>query len=74
MKTVSVRFGGMTATRTFDDSATTHDVVNNPGIKAELGYGDSIRALLNGVEQNNNTVQTNGATLVVETRANSKAV
>jgi len=73
MTTVSVRFGTETASRSFSDGITVGQVINDPGIRAELGYGDSIRALVNGVEQNSANIAPNGGTVVVETRANSKA-
>lgn len=73
MTTVTVRFGNDTATRSFSDGITIGQVVNDPGIRAELGYGDSIRSLVNGVEQSNNSPAPNGGTVVLETRANSKA-
>jgi hypothetical protein len=73
MTTVTVRFGTDSASRSFSDGITVGQVVNDPGIRAELGYGDSLRSLVNGVEQPNNAPAPNGGMIVVETRANSKA-
>jgi len=74
MITTTVRFGTDTAARSFSDGTTVGQVIADPSIKAELGYGDSVRCLVNGVEQNSNSLAPNGGTIVVETRANSKAV
>jgi hypothetical protein len=41
--------------------------------KAALGYGDNTKALLNGIEQQRNTVIPDGATVRLETAANTKA-
>ena len=73
MINVTVRFGTDTASRSFADGTTIGQVIAEPSIKAELGYGDSVRALVNGVEQSSNTTAPNGGTVTVETRANSKA-
>jgi hypothetical protein len=73
MITVTVRFGSDNASRSFGDGTTIGQVINDPGIRAELGYGDSIRPLVNSVDQPMNAPAPNGGTIVVETRANSKA-
>ena len=74
MINVTVRFGTDSAARSFADGATIGQVISDPGLRAELGYGDSIRPLVNGVEQPTNSLAPNGGVIVVETRANSKAV
>lgn len=73
MKNITVRFGTQQFPKTFDDSATIGDVIGNASVKAVLGYSDNIRPLIGGVEQNTSTVCPDGATVVVETRCNSKA-
>jgi hypothetical protein len=54
-------------------SATIGELVNDPNSRSILGYGDNTRCLINGVEQSSGTICPDGATIVVETRANSKA-
>ena len=73
MINVTVRFGCDTASRSFADGTTIGTVLADAGLKAELGYGDSLRALVNGVEMNHATLAPNAGTIVVESRANAKA-
>lgn len=54
-------------------SATIGELVSDPNAKAILGYGDNVRTLINGVEQSQTIICPDGATIVVESRANSKA-
>lgn len=58
------------------------EVINPPSIanikqdavlKAVLGFGDNVRALVHGVEQPDHTVIHDGCEVVLETRANTKA-
>ncbi len=59
--------------KNFNEIPTVSQVLGSASVKAELGYGDNVRALVNGVEQAGNALVEDGATLVVETKANSKA-
>lgn len=74
MINTTVRFGTDTASRSYADGTTIGQVIADPSIKAELGYGDSVRCSVNGAEQPSTSPAPNGGTIVVETRANSKAV
>lgn len=55
------------------DNVTIGDVVSDYDVRNQLGYGDNTRVLINGVEQLSSARVPDGATLVIETRANSKA-
>lgn len=55
------------------ENVTIGQVVDDYEIKNALGYGDNVRVLIHGVEQPNAALVPDGATLVIETRANSKA-
>lgn len=55
------------------DNVTIGQVVDDYEIKNALGFGDNVRVLIHGVEQPNSALVPDGATLVIETRANSKA-
>lgn len=72
MKSIIVQMGTERASRQFASDATIGDVVNDNNIRAELGYGDNVRALILGVEQEFSTIAPAGATIRVETRANTK--
>lgn len=72
----------MTFTVQYGVESYEKDVVNAPTIgqvradaslKAVLGFGDNVRALIHGVEQPDNAIVPQGATVVLETRANCKA-
>ena len=45
----------------------------NPNTRAVLGYGDNVRALVNGIEQPSSTQISLADELVLETKANEKA-
>jgi len=52
---------------------TVGSVKKDTVAKAVLGYGDNVRALIYGVEQPDNALVPEGAEVVLETKANSKA-
>lgn len=72
MKEIIVQMGTERHARQFASEATIGDVVNDPNVRAVLGYGDNVRALILGVEQDFGTVAPAGSTIRVETRANTK--
>jgi hypothetical protein len=72
MKEIIVQMGTERHVRQFASDATIGDVVNDPNVKAVLGYGDNVRALILGVEQDFGTVAPAGSTIRVETKANTK--
>jgi hypothetical protein len=69
---VNVRFGE-TISKSFPEGTTIGAVLSDRELKAVLGWGDNVRALVHGVEQPVTALAPDGATIVVETRANSKA-
>jgi hypothetical protein len=72
MKEIIVVCGTDRASRQFPTDATVGDVVNDHNIRAILGYGDNVRALVGGVEIDFSTDAPAGATIRVETKANTK--
>ncbi|MGZ5516519.1 MAG: hypothetical protein ACXWJX_02375 [Limisphaerales bacterium] len=73
MKTINVKYGIDSITKQVEDGLTFGDVQDNDSFKAALGFGDNTKALLNGIEQDRSTVIPDGATVRLETAANTKA-
>jgi len=71
---VTITYGIESITKNYDSAPTVSSVLGSASVKAELGFGDNVRALVNGVEQSGSAVLTDGVRLTIETRANSKAV
>lgn len=71
--TFSVRYGLDSHTKNVSTAPTISQVVDDVNLRAILGYGDNVRVLVNGVEQRPDTIVPDGCTLVLETRANTKA-
>lgn len=72
---ITVKYGiDQIAKHYTSDNVTIGDVVSDYDVRSQLGYGDNTRVLINGVEQPSSARVPDGATLVIETRANSKAV
>lgn len=55
-------------------SPTVGQIKQDTVLKAVLGFGDNVRALVHGVEQPDTAVVPDGAEVVLETRANTKAL
>lgn len=74
-KKVKVVFGSREVVREFPQAATIGDVLDS-STQAVLGYGDNIRIVVCGVEQTrcSNAPDVAVAHVVIETKANSKAV
>lgn len=72
-KTITIRYGLNMQTREVDLDATVRSVVGDPNNKAYFGYGDNVRAMIDGVEISANAVIPQGATLTLETACNQKA-
>ncbi len=70
----TVRYGMDSHTKNVTTAPTIGQVKDDVNLRAVLGYGDNVRATINGVEQSENTVVPDGCTVVFETRANTKAV
>ena len=70
---VTVKFGGDVYTRTYPEGTTIGQVLQDHDLKAVTGWGDNVRAIVQGVEQSTNVLAPDGGTVLVETRANTKA-
>ena len=73
MKNITVKYGVDQITKQVDAGFTFGDLQNSDAFKAALGFGDNTKALMDGIEQNRNTVIPSGATVRIETAANTKA-
>jgi len=70
---VTVRFGSESIQRSYPEGTTIGTVLSDRDLKAVCGWGDNVRATVAGVEQPVTALAPDGGTIVVETRANSKA-
>ena len=70
---VTVKFGSDVYTRSYAEGTTIGQVLNDVDLKAVTGWGDNVRGTVSGVEQPPNAIAPSGGTIVVETRANTKA-
>ena len=73
MKTITVKYGVDSITKQVEDEVTFGDLQEDDSFKAALGFGDRTKALVEGIEQNSETVIPAGATVRLETAANTKA-
>jgi hypothetical protein len=74
MKRVTVTFGvGFSLQREIAEDATIGEIIHDRNVSAAAGYGDNVRALINGVEQGEDVVPPAGSTIRVETKCNAKA-
>ena len=73
MKTITVRYGVDSVTKQVENDYTFGDVQENDSLKAALGFGDNTKALVDGIEQSRDTQIPEGATVRLETAANTKA-
>jgi hypothetical protein len=73
MKSITVKYGVASMTREVEDSFTFRDLQQDDTFKAGLGFGDNTKSLLEGIEQNRDTIIPANANVRVETAANSKA-
>jgi hypothetical protein len=73
MKNITVKYGVDSINKQVDDDLTFGDLQDNDSIKAALGYGDNVKALVDGIEQDKGTIIPAGASVRLETAANTKA-
>lgn len=71
---ITVKYGVDETSKSFINSPTIQQVIDSPALRAELGYGDNVRALVNGVEQSATATLSDGCEVLLETRANQKAI
>jgi hypothetical protein len=73
MKNITVKYGVDSITKQVEDGFTFGDLQENDSFQAALGFGDRTKALVEGIEQDRSTVIPAGATVRLETAANTKA-
>ena len=73
MKTITVKYGVDEITKHVEADFTFGDLQGSDTFKAALGFGDNTKALVDGIEQNRDTVIPANATVRIETAANTKA-
>lgn len=69
----TVVYGIESQDREVINAPTIGQVKQDPALKAVLGFGDNVRALVHGIEQPDNAIVPEGAEVVLETKANTKA-
>jgi hypothetical protein len=73
MKNITVQYGVDSMNKQVEDDFTFGDLQESDTFKAALGFGDNTKALMDGIEQARGTVIPPGATVRLETAANTKA-
>ena len=73
MKNITVKYGVDSITKQVDDDFTFGELQDSDTFKAALGFSDRTKALVDGIEQDRSTVIPAGASVRLETAANSKA-
>ena len=73
MKSITVKYGVDQITKQVEDDFTFGDLQDSDTFKAALGFGDNTKALVEGIEQNKETIIPANATVRIETAANTKA-
>jgi hypothetical protein len=73
MKNITVKYGVDSFTKQVEEGFTFGDLEASDSFKAALGFGDNVKALVDGIEQDKRTVIPAGATVRLETAANTKA-
>ena len=73
MKNITVNYGLDSISKQVEDDFTFGDLQESDTFKAGLGFGDNTKTLVSGIEQNRDTVIPAGATVRIETAANTKA-
>lgn len=71
---VTVRFGGGNVlTRQYPVGTRVSQIVNDPSVRAALGYGENVNVMIDRRHVDLNYSVGSSVELVIETRANSKA-
>lgn len=73
MYNIQIRYGSEVLNKVFGTQPRLRDITSDNNIKAVLGFGDNVRGLVSGVEIGADTYISNGALVVLETKANQKA-
>lgn len=70
---IKIRYGLETLERHYPSTPTIGQIKNDPNVKAGLGFGDNVKALINGIEQPDTVGVPENQVVVIETAANEKA-
>lgn len=70
---IKVNYGIDHHTLAVADGSTFGQIIADPSLKAVLGYGDNVKALVHGVEVPLDSRATSVSEITLETKANSKA-
>jgi hypothetical protein len=70
---IRVRYGVDEETMESDTPITVSAIRHDNNLRARLGYGDNVNALINGVTMPDEAIVPNGGLVVIETACNSKA-
>ena len=73
MKSITVKYGVDSVTKQVEAGFTFGELQDSDTFTAALGFGDKTKALVDGIEQNRDTVIPANATVRLETAANTKA-
>lgn len=74
MITITTRFGATNElTKGFPEGTRVSQLLSNQSVKATLGFGDNVQAVVNGSILAVNTVLDDGDVVTIESKANSKA-
>lgn len=73
MKNITIRFGLQSLTRGFSDEASVRQITQDNTVRGYLGFGDNVRAIVNGTPVDSTYQPRDGMSLTIETLANSKA-
>jgi hypothetical protein len=73
MKNITVKYGVDSITKQVEEDFTFGELQESDTFMAALGFGDHTKALVEGIEQDRSTVIPAGATVRLETAANTKA-
>jgi len=71
---ITIQYGMTTQPKSYVTPPTFGEVIADQNLRAILGYSDNVRPLVYGVEQPLAAIVPDGANVVLETRANAKAM
>lgn len=70
---LKIKFGWQEATKDFPAAPTVAQLKADQGLRAELGYGDNVRVLVNGTEAPDFATLSSADRITIETASNQKA-
>lgn len=70
---ITIKYGPDTHVITPFNQPTIQALKRDQTARAVLGYGDNVRALIDGVEQPDGVLVPDGALVTMETKCNTKA-